>query len=367
MNNKIYIYFGILFLILIPNVSAINVIFNASNYGGEFRAFRNGELLGDAYYGHNATVNYSIGDIISFVATPYNGYSVLSVCDVPYTECQTATTYVYEVVGALPNAMIVTYNLTPTGMPIIFNASNYGGEFRAFRNGELIVDAYYGHNMTGYFNLGDILSMVVTPYDGYSVLSVCDVPYTECQTTTTYVYEVVGALPNAMIVTYKNAPTTYMNVVFNVSGQGQLLVFRDGDLVASASKGYNATGNFRIGNIISIIAQPDHNNSLISLCDVPYTECINTSNNVFEVVGTLPNAMIATFTNNNLETGLTSKPIFGHNTYNWTLPDWINNLLSSTGFSQNVDGLIAFSNTYVTYYIIFGFITFMYMFMKRGV
>ena len=89
---------------------------------------------------------------------------------------------------------------------------------------------------------------------------------------------------------------------------------------------------------------PDQNNTLVSLCDVPFTECTNNTNNVFEVFGTLPTAMIATFTANNSGVGINTTTQFTHNDFTvWELPDFVKRLLVITGYPETMEGLMKYA------------------------
>lgn len=182
---------------------------------------------------------------------------------------------------------------------LIFNTSTEGGQFYAFKNGSLEGLSWIGHNATVNYELGDIITFTALPYLYYEVYKVCDDPMTECLTYQNYVYTVTGTLPDAMIASFKKPNQS--TIIFNVTGQGQFIVFNGGDLVVSASKGFNGSASFKNGDVLTIMGYADQNNSLYSICDVPQTECNNLSTQVLIVENSdlLPDAMIATFSSNN--------------------------------------------------------------------
>jgi len=88
-------------------------------------AYKNGELEGLALPGRNATVYYFLNDAIAFTAYPYLLNSIISVCDVPFTECNTQSGYSFTVIGQLPQKMVATFtnhtsnDNTPAPTPVI--------------------------------------------------------------------------------------------------------------------------------------------------------------------------------------------------------------------------------------------------------
>lgn len=77
--------------------------------------------VGNAFPDSSKSINLNNGDTLSVVLIPYIGSSVLSFCDVPQTECQTASSYILPVTDAslIPTRMIATFG---TSSPVTINS-----------------------------------------------------------------------------------------------------------------------------------------------------------------------------------------------------------------------------------------------------
>lgn len=429
----------LLMLIFLPMVTSASMGVNFHVIGqGQFYIFKNGDLQQVAYMGSNGvsndkTVYYDVGDNIVFIAYPYLGYHVGSVCDVPQTECRYEESYTYEVIGQLPtqmNAWFVadtsptpTPAPTPTPTPLpqgdfsvhvigdgyvtisvgsgheylgslgygesgTFNSSvgtnlwiqddeagsgwhydrvcsdancyvhshdtlfsalvssttqNYyvyflednpapvptlppapddskgtqslgfevigQGQFYALRNGAIEALATPGHNVNVSYAIGDTIGFSAYAYLNNHLANVCDVPYTECQTQTAYTFVVTGNLPNKMVATFQsNSSNGSMPVIFHTVGEGQIYVFKNGSMEALSTLGHDVTVSYEIGDTIGFTAYPDHNNTLVSMCDYPLTECNTELGYSYTVIGQLPDKMIATFTSHNSNSVPTTTP-----------------------------------------------------------
>ena len=85
--------------------------------------------------------------------------------------------------------------------------------FKVVGNGQLYIEknkSYAGLAMPGMdsgninFNTGDTLGIIVEPYLGYSLISLCDVPQTDCETALSYYYTITdgSSVPPVMIATF---------------------------------------------------------------------------------------------------------------------------------------------------------------------
>ena len=306
------------------------LIFEVIGTGGSFYAYKNGSLEGMATPGTTATVNYRVGDQISFHAYPDVGYIVSSVCDYPNTECQTLEWYSYTVTGQLPVSMKAWFSLagtptptptptptstpgptptpTPTStptptptptpssiMPLIFEVSGEG-QFYVYKNSNLEGLATPGYNVIVNYSLNDEIMWLAYPYLNYHVISVCDHPQTECRPTGGYSGIVTGQLPERMIATFGLNSTESMPLIFEVIGSGQFYAFNNGSLEGVASPGYPATVQYKIGDTISFYAYPYIGYNVSSVCDFPQTECLSNQTYSYTVIDILPQKMIAAFT-----------------------------------------------------------------------
>jgi hypothetical protein len=50
----------------------------------------------------------------------------------------------------------------------------------------------------------------------------------------------------------------------------------------------------------------------------------------------------------------------------WAMPNFTKSVLKTTGYAETTVGMVLFLTDYMQYYVIFGFMAFMYIFMKRG-
>jgi len=178
---------------------------------GQFYVFKNGQLEALATPNYSVSVGYVVNDTIGFVAYPYINNYIGSVCDVPYTECKTDSAYSYTVVGQLPEKMIVTFLPTLKNMPVSFQVVG-NGQVYIFKNNDMVGLSTRGTNISINYNQFDYLGFQTYPYLNESLISVCDVPYTECNNLTYGNYKVIGQLPEKLIFTFStNISSGYEN------------------------------------------------------------------------------------------------------------------------------------------------------------
>lgn len=91
------------------------------------------------------------------------------------------------------------------------------------------------------------------------------------------------------------APPISMPVTFECVGPGTMFILKNDELVGNAFAGLPKTIEYRIGDIIGFQAYPDAGASLVSVCDFPQTECRTELQYRYDVIGQLPQKMIATF------------------------------------------------------------------------
>lgn len=86
-----------------------------------------------------------------------------------------------------------------------------------------------------------------------------------------------------------------MPLIFEVQGSGSFLVYRNGTLKATARQSSPKTVTYYLGDAIAFQAYADAGNQLVSVCDVPQTECRQDVGYAYNVIGQLPQKMVAKF------------------------------------------------------------------------
>ena len=173
------------------------------------------------------------------------------------------------------------------------------GQVYALKNGNIEALATPGHTVNVTYAINDEVGWASLAYLNNTFLNTCDVPYTMCSTLISETHTVIGQLPIKMVSSFLQNGSSVNNqyVIFQAIGQGQIYVFNNGSLMGLATPGHDANVSFSMGATIGWQSYPYIGNTLVSMCDYPFTECITTTGVSYTVIGELPERMISTFTN----------------------------------------------------------------------
>jgi hypothetical protein len=250
----------------------------------------------------------------------------------------------------------VTYN---SSTQFLLKYSVLGnGQVYVFRNSDLIGLATSNNSISVGYNIGDNIGYRAYPYLDNYLNTVCDTPFTECNSDVFFNGVVIGQLPEKL--TFSFLPRlNNMPLKFEIVGNGQVYIFKNNDLYGLATNGYNVTIYYSVADMIGYQTYPDINESLISVCDVPFTECNNNTYFNGTVTDQLPNKLVFTFSKNTIHwlpidnTGFNSS-------------SGLAGFLNTGGYASNIEGLYNFANDYMIYYTLFGITCFIILFSRRN-
>lgn len=238
---------------------------------------------------------FADGSYINHADNPFNvaGVWTVNVFSCGYGNCAINK-------AILDNATATISGNTTSGDNLTVEFKVIGdGQFYVFKNGDLVSLATPGHSVNVVYYIGDAIGFVAYAYQNSVLVSVCDVPQTECLTDTSYAYTITGNGSIQMVATFIKTNMD-MPVEFIPNNNGQVYIFQNMDLVGLATPGFNVTVNYRYGDQIGWQAYPYINETFIDVCDIPFTECTNISWGNYTVIGTLPDSLVFNFSKNRL-------------------------------------------------------------------